>query len=272
MAEDCVTFDAVVNGLPVHAVYPAKTVQQVLLPLLRQLTALWKKKGSRLVVFLAAPPGAGKSTLAAFLEDLSAKAPGVHPLQAVGLDGFHYPNAWLDSHTTLRNGKEVPLRAIKGAAETFDVDALKGKLAALGTGLVRFPIYDRRLHDVIPEALPVTGDIILLEGNWLLLSDPRWEVIAPYADFAIRILCGESLVRERLIKRKVQGGLTLAEAENFYKNSDAKNVRRVLTQSRDADLTLVLSGDGSLTPLQGKEKGETPHGRSQNPADQAAPV
>lgn len=266
MADSCVTFDAMVNGLPVHAIYPEEALQQVLLPLLRQLTALWKKKGSRLVVFLAAPPGAGKSTLAAFLEDLSGKTPGIHPLQAVGLDGFHYPNAWLDTHTTRRDGKEVLLRTIKGAAETFDVDALQRKLAALRAGNVRFPVYDRRLHDVVPEALPVTGDIVLLEGNWLLLADPRWGVIAPFADFSVLILCEEALVRERLIGRKVQGGLTREQAEAFYQDSDAKNVHRVLTQSREADLTLVLSGDGSLTPVPEKKEG----GRPQDPAPSAA--
>ncbi len=60
-----------VNGLTEQAVYNEETVQEVFLPLLRKLTAMWKKKGERLIVFMAAPPAAGKSTLSLFLEDLS---------------------------------------------------------------------------------------------------------------------------------------------------------------------------------------------------------
>ena len=51
---------------------------------------------ARTIVFLAAPPGAGKSTLAAVLERLAQSQPGMPRVQAVGMDGFHHTNAYLD--------------------------------------------------------------------------------------------------------------------------------------------------------------------------------
>ncbi|WP_256374471.1 hypothetical protein [Butyrivibrio sp. MC2021] len=41
------------------------------MPLLKRLTATQKEKGERVLVMLAATPGAGKSTLCSFLEELS---------------------------------------------------------------------------------------------------------------------------------------------------------------------------------------------------------
>ena len=76
------------NGLPVDAVFPDEEVQQVYIPLLRHLQELQEQKGSRILVMLAAPPGAGKSTLAAFLQDLSEKL-RMKPLTVIGMDGFH---------------------------------------------------------------------------------------------------------------------------------------------------------------------------------------
>ena len=120
MREDVISYQTQVNGFPVTAVYSRQTVEEVLVPLLQKFTALWEERGRRIVIFLAAPPAAGKSTLALFLQHLSEMLPGVRPLQAVGLDGFHYPNAWLDTHETVRSGVRIPLRKIKGGPETYD--------------------------------------------------------------------------------------------------------------------------------------------------------
>ena len=89
-----------VNGFGFVARYGEKDVEHVLLPLLWRWTELQKERGERLVVMLAAPPGAGKSTLAAFMEWLSRRTPEAMPPQAVGMDGFHYPTrTW--AHTRL---------------------------------------------------------------------------------------------------------------------------------------------------------------------------
>ena len=62
--------------------------------MVRRLDRMQREKGERLVVFLAAPPATGKSTLAAFLAGLSQKF-SCMPVQAVGLDGFHYQQEYI---------------------------------------------------------------------------------------------------------------------------------------------------------------------------------
>ena len=82
MREDVISYQTQVNGFPATAVYSRQTVEEVLVPLLQKFTALWEERGRRIVIFLAAPPAAGKSTLALFLQHLSEMLPGVRPLQA----------------------------------------------------------------------------------------------------------------------------------------------------------------------------------------------
>ena len=78
-----------INGIDVEARYSDRTVETVLVPLLKRLTELQEKKGRRILIMLAAPPGAGKSTLLSFLGKLSEERDGIHPVQTIGMDGFH---------------------------------------------------------------------------------------------------------------------------------------------------------------------------------------
>ena len=118
-----------VNGFETAVHFDDVSVNSLFLPLLRELTERQRKLGRRMVVFLAAPPGAGKSTLAAFLEHLSRRDPALTPLQALGLDGFHFHQNYILSHTVFRDGAEIPMRRVKGAPETFDVEKLRRTLA-----------------------------------------------------------------------------------------------------------------------------------------------
>ena len=61
---------------------------------------------------------------------------------------------------------------IKGAPITFDLDKLLRKLKELKEDPVcKWPLYDRLLHNPIEDKITVDGDIILLEGNYLLLDN-----------------------------------------------------------------------------------------------------
>ena len=70
------------SGFTVQAEYSEADVKGIFLPLLRRLTELQRRKGGRVLVLLAAPPAAGKSTLAALLQLLS-HTPGLCPLTAI---------------------------------------------------------------------------------------------------------------------------------------------------------------------------------------------
>ena len=76
IVDDVRTFDVKVNGYEYQASYSAETVDNVFLPLLRRLKAVHDRLGRRTVVFLAAPPGAGKSTIATVLELLAKEELG----------------------------------------------------------------------------------------------------------------------------------------------------------------------------------------------------
>ena len=67
-----ITYDFEVNGFLTKAVFDARTLYHVAEPLLTDLRETQKKLNRRMIVFLAAPPGAGKSTLAKLMEVRSA--------------------------------------------------------------------------------------------------------------------------------------------------------------------------------------------------------
>ena len=162
------------------------------------------------------------------------------------MDGFHYPNAYLDSHTIERDGETITLRSIKGAPETFDVTGLRAKMQEAKQGKSFWPVYDRKIHNPIANALEVNGDILLVEGNWLLLRDAPWADARQYADYTVFIKAHPNDLKMRLVNRKMQGGKTLAEAEDFYRRSDSQNVLRVLRSSVPANETWTMGHDGDF--------------------------
>ncbi|MBR6344033.1 MAG: nucleoside/nucleotide kinase family protein, partial [Selenomonadaceae bacterium] len=109
-----------------------------------------------------------------------------------------------------------------------------------------WPVYDRQIHDVVPEAEHVDAEIILLEGNWLLLKDERWTNVRVFADYSVLIRSEPELLKDRLIQRKVQGGKSRQDAEAFYENSDKHNVERVLQDSGASDEVWMMLDDGDF--------------------------
>ena len=235
-----------VNGLPQRIRYNADTVEGLFLPLLRRLTEMQRAAARRILVFLAAPPATGKSTLLLFLAQLAQEHEEFTRVQALGMDGFHHPNRYLETHSILRDGVETPLKSIKGAPETFDVAHLAAKLAAAKEGATPFPVYDRRIHDVVPDALIADAPILLVEGNWLLLDEEPWRALRALADYRIRIDAPSALLKDRLIARKVQGGLSEAEARAFYETSDRRNVERFAAHAGAADEIWRMEADGDF--------------------------
>lgn len=225
-----------VNGLPVDAQYSDDEIQNVHLPLLQHIAKRHRENlQSRTVVFLSAPPGTGKSTLTTFLEYLSRQAPELPSIQTLPMDGFHHYNAWLDANH---------LRTFKGAPETFNVDKLAANLAQLREPIARWPQYDRQKHDPVEAAITVTASIAIVEGNWLLLDDEKWKALEVFCDLSVFITAPSSALRERLVQRKIAGGLSPDEAQAFYLRTDGPNVDRVLSQSRLADVVLQMTAAG----------------------------
>ena len=235
-----------VNGFDSEVCYPDHMIETVFRPLLRDLNDLRTRSGKRQIVLMAGPPAAGKSTLALFLEKLSEEE-GLAPLQALGMDGFHYPNAYLQAHSTERDGKRILLSQIKGSPETYDTSGMETMLSQIRNDFlegcscqVRWPAYDRNLHDVVPGKFPISGEILLIEGNYFLLKEPAWERIRSFADATIMIRSREDALRERLISRKMRGGMDRDAAAAWYEQTDARNIETVLSKSVKADHEIYL--------------------------------
>ena len=238
------SFDFVVNALNIKADYYEEDIEKIFIPLIKKLKNIQEEKKRRIIVYMAAPPGIGKSTLSMFLEYISSENKELSGIQSVGMDGFHHKREYIKSHNAFVDGKEVPMSKVKGCPETFDVDKLKSKLNDMRNNNILWPVYDRKIHDVLDDKIKITGEIVIVEGNWLLLDEEGWKELAEYCDYSIFIKGNESMLKDRLINRKILGGLSADEACEFYENSDRKNIHRALSNRKKADLEIELLNEG----------------------------
>jgi hypothetical protein len=239
-------FSTNINGIGVDAYFSETCIKDLFFPLLQHLSAMHSEKQRRILVMLTAPPGAGKSTLVSFLAYLATDAVPEKTVQAIGMDGFHRWQEYLLTHTASVDGKEIPMVNIKGAPVTFELEGLRKKIAELTDGRpCKWPIYDRLLHNPVEDAVTVNADIVLLEGNYLLLDIDGWRDLSDYADYTVSLSADEELLRKRLVERRIATGVKKADAERFVDFSDMANVRLCLEKTKKADFELEITTDGS---------------------------
>jgi len=194
--------------------------------------AIIAKSGSgRTVIAIVGPPGSGKSTLVEALKsDIDTKFSG--GCEIVPMDGFHYDNRILDQRGD---------RMRKGAPHTFDVGGLASVIQRLRTAPyhdVSVPVFDRKNDCAYASARMVAAqtDIILVEGNYLLLDDPQWRVLDGLFDLTISIECAYDILKQRLSQRWLDLNFTAAETEAKLEQNDLPNCRLVQSRTRNADL------------------------------------
>ncbi|MBR2215925.1 MAG: hypothetical protein IJ849_09235 [Selenomonadaceae bacterium] len=218
-----------INGMVSKVLFNEDTIDNLFFPFLRRLTRLHDRLGHRLLVYLVAPPGTGKTTLSLLLAKLSLMGEEFEPVQAVGIEGFY---------------KALPPTTMKGAPETFDSVKLGAKLRAIREDNPLWPLYDARRQRVMEDALTLRKNIILLEGNWLLLRDNPWQDIKDYADHTLFITAKPEQLWERLVQRRISGGYTPEAAAKIYEIYDRPNIDRVLNDSWLASETWKMLNDG----------------------------
>jgi pantothenate kinase len=183
----------------------------------------------RIVVAIAGPPGAGKSTLVETLLPLLPEGSAA----IVPMDGFHYDNAVLAARGLLPR---------KGAPETFDVGGLAAALARIRAGGedVAVPLFDRSEDIARAGASIVAADLrfVLVEGNYLLSDEVPWNRLAPLFDFTVFLDVPEPVLEQRLVERWLRHGHTMEEALERAFSNDIPNARRVLARRRPADVEL----------------------------------
>jgi pantothenate kinase len=193
----------------------------------------------RVVLGIAGIPGSGKSTLAQKLcAAVCARRPGAAVV--VPMDGFHYPNAQLES---------LGLRHRKGAPATFDVQAYLHLLrqAREAQNVLHFPVYDRTLHEPVLRQEPgqridAEVSLIITEGNYLLLLDEPWSRLATLLDECWWLDTDVDQAREWIIARHRRGGRSESDALRHFEQSDRLNVELVLSRRRAAHHTFTWGG------------------------------
>lgn len=176
-------------------------------------------------------PGAGKSTLAATISTGS-----IHEVAVVPMDGFHLADVEL---------RRCGLLELKGAPETFDAAGYAVLLARVrrGEGSVLAPAFDRVIEQPVAAsiAVPATG-LVVTEGNYLLLDEPRWHAVRAQVDVVWHLRVDDDLRRERLVARHAAFGKTLEQARAWVARVDEPNARLVEAAASRADLVVHLPG------------------------------
>jgi pantothenate kinase len=190
-----------------------------LLPRVRDLP------GDRVIVGIAGPPGAGKTTLAASL------AAALDSAAVVPMDGFHLANGEL---------ARLGLADRKGAPETFDDAGYVALLHRLRTPseLVYAPSFDHVMNEAIAGSIPIEPSVrvVVTEGNYLLL----WPTARKLLDLTVYVDVASPEERVAgLIERQIAKGLSPALASEWVHRSDEANARLIATTAALADVTLT---------------------------------
>ena len=182
----------------------------------------------RFIIAIAGPPGAGKTTLSkALVKDLARSLPAHY----VPMDGFHLDNATLN---------EMGMLDRKGAPQTFDAAGIVTAVKRLHQKqeTVSLPAFDRAKDMSIPDAIsiPAALDVIVIEGNYLLLNYAPWNTLAPMFGLTICLSPSMDILRGRLVQRWLDHGMTAAGAEARAAGNDIPNAQHVLDHSLQADI------------------------------------
>ena len=186
--------------------------------------------GQRVIVALAGAPGSGKSTLAdKLVGKLNGRQPGLAAV--LPMDGYHYDDLYL-----------VPagLRPRKGAPMTFDVGGLYHtlkRMRARDEVEVAVPVFDRKIEIARAGArvIPREVQVIVAEGNWLLLKQSPWDRLRPVFDVTVVVDVPEHVLRARLRGRWERLGLTEDQIIEKLEENDLPNGRWVRDGSIRAD-------------------------------------
>lgn len=197
------------------------------------------QKTSRLMVVVAGPPGSGKTVFATLLTAVINAVVNRQEAVQIPLDGWHFPNEYLDTHSIHQNNHDVLLRKIKGSPATFDTVAANSCLEKIRRGgKVRFPVYSRTLHEPIPEGGVVEPfhHIVIVEGNYWLLQEAPWPQFRPLFDITIFLMAKPETLLDGLRQRQLRAGKSAEAIESQLVNVDLPNIELVLNNSAPADI------------------------------------
>ena len=190
------------------------------------------RRQKRRMIAICGAPASGKSTLAEALCAALVRADVSSCV--VPMDGFHLDNSILKPNGIFDR---------KGAPHTFDSAGFAALMARCAQeDDVYYPTFDRARDLSIAASGVVSGDIdtVVVEGNYLLMQTPGWQDLAAVWDVSIFLDVPAATLKERLVKRWLDHGMSAEDAEARDEQNDMQNARTVIEHSAHADF--VFSG------------------------------
>lgn len=185
----------------------------------------------RTILGIAGAPASGKSTLAQILlQTLQVAYP--ERVALVGMDAFHLAHRVLEARG---------LAGLKGAPHTYDVEgyvALLDRVLHAHGATVFAPEFHRDIEDSIAHEVEIGPevDLVITEGNYLLLPDPRWGQVRSLLTEAWYVHLGDDLRRKRLTARHEVFGLDSAAAAAKALGGDEANAALVSAAQNAVDV------------------------------------
>jgi pantothenate kinase len=216
---------------------PPLTYQDTVQSLARELALrVPNSPGQRYMLGVTGGPGAGKSTFADSLCRELDTLLGPGNALVVPMDGFHKTNRELHA---------LGMWERKGEAETFDASgfvALLSRIRHFPDQASAAPRFDRATDEPIPGALHIrpAHRLIIVEGNYLLLSTPPWTEIPGLLDDVWYLEAPQDIVRRRLEERHLLRGLSGDELARKITSSDLRNARQIARSKHLASRILSL--------------------------------
>jgi pantothenate kinase len=156
------------------------------------------------------------------------------------MDGFHLANVELQ-----RLGR----RQRKGAPDTFDAAGYVALLRRLRSQpseeIVYAPEFRREIEEPVAGAIAVLAQtqLVIAEGNYLLLDDGPWRDIAPLLDDVWYVDVDDALRVGRLTRRHEQFGRSRAAAAAWVAGTDEPNARLIEDSRQRASWTFRWSDE-----------------------------
>jgi pantothenate kinase len=153
------------------------------------------------------------------------------------MDGFHLAQSEL---------QRLKRTDRKGAPDTFDAAGYVNLVRRLreGTDTVYAPEFRREIEEPIAGAIAVLPQtqLVVTEGNYLLLGDAPWNAVAPLLDACWYVDVDDALRRSRLVARHEQFGRSPRQARDWEASTDEPNARRIAATRDRASLIVAWGG------------------------------